>query len=223
MRYRLGSSKYSVGSIILMIGDIHTYKTVLKPSEGILYKEKKSKFYGYAFPLQCEDDVRPLLKEIRIRHLTAGHVCYAWKIGLETIRYRVNDDGEPNNSAGMPIYGQIQSFEVTNILIAVARIYGGTKLGVGGLISAYREAAKMSLTSTTIVNKAITWTFVLIFAYSEIDIVMKILKKGNYPIISQQLEINCKMVVEVNKNKVEHFEKRFSAYHQISISKIKQS
>ena len=106
-----------------------TYKTLAKPSEEILFKEKKSKFFGYAFPIQNEDEVKPIIELLKKKHHTAGHVCYAWQLGTEIIRYRANDDGEPNNSAGLPIYGQIQAFDVTNVLVAVARIFGGTKIG----------------------------------------------------------------------------------------------
>lgn len=122
-----------------------TYKTIAQPSEEILIKEKKSKFYGYAFPIRHEEEVKNIIENLRTKHPSANHVCYAWQIGAENPTYRANDDGEPNNTAGMPIYGQIQSFDLTNVLVAVARIFGGTKLGVGGLISAYREAAKPGL------------------------------------------------------------------------------
>ena len=92
------------------------YKTLAKPANEILFKEKKSKFFGYAFPITSEDDIKPIIDGLRKKHHTANHVCYAWQLGVSDISYRANDDGEPNNSAGMPIYGQIQSYEVTNVL-----------------------------------------------------------------------------------------------------------
>ena len=137
------------------------------PGEGVLFKERKSKFYGYTFPIESEDAVKPILEELRKRHPSANHVCYAWQLGVTDIRYRANDDGEPNNSAGMPIYGQIQSFDVTNVLVAVVRIFGGTKLGVGGLISAYKETAKMALENSMITEKVLTQQITLVFEYSE--------------------------------------------------------
>ena len=115
-----------------------TYKTIAAATEELLYKEKKSKFYSIAYPIQTEAEVKPLIEALKKKRHTANHVCYAWQLGLEEIRYRANDDGEPNNSAGMPIYGQILAYDLKNVLVAVTRIFGGTKLGVGGLISAYR-------------------------------------------------------------------------------------
>ena len=117
-----------------------TYKTIEKPSEETLFKDRNSKFFGYAFPVLNEDDVKNALESLKKKHHSARHFCYAWQLGVETISYRANDDGEPNNSAGMPIYGQIQAFGVTNILIVSVRYFGGTKLGVGGLINAYKNS-----------------------------------------------------------------------------------
>ena len=125
---------------------IHSYKTIAHSTESVVFKERKSKFYGYAFPILHEQEVKPLLQRIKESHTAANHVCYAWQIGAQNVSYRANDDGEPNNSAGLPIYGQIQSFEVTNILVAIARVFGGTKLGVGGLIGAYKNTALLTLT-----------------------------------------------------------------------------
>ena len=109
---------------------IDTYKTINNTSPEILFKEKNSKFFGYAFPVSDENDVKNCLEEVKKQHHSARHFCYAYQIGTEEKQHRVNDDGEPNNSAGMPIYGQIQSFDVTNILIVVVRYFGGVKLGV---------------------------------------------------------------------------------------------
>ena len=131
-----------------------TYKTITDASEETLFKEKNSKFFGYAFPIQNEDDVKSHLETIKKQHHSARHWCYAYQIGNRTIfSYRANDDGEPNNSAGMPIYGQIQSFDVTNILIVVVRYFGGVKLGVGGLINAYKTSAQLALESSKIIDK----------------------------------------------------------------------
>jgi uncharacterized YigZ family protein len=130
-----------------------TYKTILNPSKETLFKEKGSKFFGYAFPVLDEDDVKNFLNNLRKQHHTARHYCYAYQIGIEKIKFRANDDGEPNNSAGLPIYGQIQSFEVTNILVVSVRYFGGTKLGVGGLISAYKTSAQLALQASEIVEK----------------------------------------------------------------------
>lgn len=112
------------------------YKTITATSKEILFKEKKSKFFGYAYHVQSEEDIKNRLEELKTKHANAGHFCYAYQIGTESKYYRVNDDGEPNNSAGQPIYGQIQHFNLTNVLVIIVRYFGGVKLGVGGLISA---------------------------------------------------------------------------------------
>ena len=153
-----------------------TYRTISKPSEPILYKERKSKFYGYCFPVTNEDEVKEYIEGLKKEYPTANHVCYAWQMGIESLSYRANDDGEPNNSAGMPIYGQLQSFDVTNTLVAVVRVFGGTKLGVGGLISAYKEAAKLALENATIIKKVLQQHLSVSFEYSEMDIVMRLVK-----------------------------------------------
>ena len=132
-----------------------TYKTILKNSKATLLKEKGSKFYAYAFSVVHEDDIKNCLDLLKKEHHSARHWCYAWQLGVNYDRYRANDDGEPTNSAGMPIYGQLQAFNVTNVLVVVVRYFGGTKLGVGGLIQAYKAAAKLSLEESEIVQRTI--------------------------------------------------------------------
>lgn len=193
------------------------YKSVDTPSEEVLFKERKSKFYGYTFPIDSEEAVKPILEELRKRHPSANHVCYAWQLGVTDIRYRANDDGEPNNSAGMPIYGQIQSFGVTNILVAVVRIFGGTKLGVGGLISAYRETAKMALENSLIMEKVLTEQIILVFEYLEMDSVMRFIKKHQLDIVDQKLHLDCEIVLSVEKVMVPYILKQLEAFHKISI------
>ncbi len=180
---------------------IDIYRTLGKPSTSILHKEKKSKFFGYAFPIAFESEVKPIIENLRKKHHTANHVCYAWQLGETEIRYRANDDGEPNNSAGLPIYGQIKSFNVTNVLVAVVRIFGGTKLGVGGLITAYRTAAKLTLESSEIIEKTIYEQITLAFGYPEMDKVMRVIKQNQLNITSQQLEIDCRIIVSVPQSK----------------------
>ena len=198
-----------------------TYRTVLKPSKEVLLKEKKSKFYGYVFPIHKEEDVRPIIEELRKKHHTANHVCYAWQLGVEKINYRANDDGEPNNSAGMPIYGQIKSFDVTNILIAVVRIFGGTKLGVGGLISAYRNSAELALNEAKIREQILTNTFEVTFNYKEMDKVMRIVKQNQLQIKSQKMEMNCSVHFSVRKKDSNKIENIFKANHEIKIKQMR--
>jgi uncharacterized YigZ family protein len=168
-----------------------TYQTIASASEEVLFKEKGSKFFGYAFPIETEDEVKPLIEDLRKLHPHAVHYCYAYQLGTAPkISYRANDDGEPSNTAGAPIYGQIQSFGVTNILIVVVRIFGGTKLGVGGLIAAYRTTAQMTLEVCEIVEKTIDVQFLISFDYKNMNKVMRVIKEKKLEIISQEMEMD---------------------------------
>ena len=153
-----------------------SYKTITKPSDEVLFKDKNSKFFGYAFPVTTEDEVKIHLENLKKQHHQARHWCYAYQLGTETITYRANDDGEPNNSAGMPIYGQIQSFEVTNILLVVVRYFGGVKLGVGGLINAYKTGAQFALEASHIIIRTINIDFLITFDYKNMNKVMRVIK-----------------------------------------------
>ncbi|MBR9853547.1 MAG: YigZ family protein [Algicola sp.] len=197
-----------------------TYKTLNQPSPEILYKDRKSKFFAQVFPIDSEDDVKPIVEDLRKKYHTANHVCFAWQLGTENPIYRANDDGEPNNSAGMPIYGQIQSFDVTNILITVTRIFGGTKLGVGGLIQAYKTAAQMALENSKIVEKIIKAHYRLQFSYAEMDKVMRIIKQKNLDIVSQKMELDCDFVVSVRLSESEDVFQIFDEMQHIKISKL---
>ena len=196
-----------------------TYRTIEEPTPGILYKDKKSKFFGYAFPISSENEVKPIIESLRKEYHTANHVCYAWQLGVTPTTYRANDDGEPNNSAGMPIYGQIQSFGVTNILITVVRIFGGTKLGVGGLIQAYRTAAKMALENSSIIEKRIESYFRLNFDYPEMDKVMRAIKQKNITITSQKMELKCSISISVRKSEALQTRQFFEEMQRVTIQK----
>lgn len=195
-----------------------TYRTIAKPTEERVFKEKKSKFYGYAFPISTEDEVKPILDLIRKNHYSANHVCYAWQLGVKSVHYRANDDGEPNNSAGMPIYGQIQSFEITNVLVVVVRIFGGTKLGVGGLISAYRTSAQMALQAARIVRRTLKEKIGLAFSYSKMNDVMRIIKQQDLKIVSQKMALDCSIVISVRQADVLSIKKRFEQISEISVA-----
>ncbi len=176
-----------------------TYKTIAAPSEEILFKEKNSKFFGYAFPIQSESEVKQLIDPLRKKHFNAVHFCYAFQIGTDKLSFRANDDGEPSNSAGAPIYGQIQSHGLTNVLVVVVRFFGGIKLGVGGLISAYRTAAQMTLEAAEIVEKTIDKHFQILFEYKDMNKVMRIIKEKNLNIVSQQMDEKCCIEISVRK------------------------
>lgn len=181
-----------------------TYKTISKPSEEVLFKDKNSKFFGYAFPVSNEDEVKIHIEILKKQHHSARHWCYAYQIGNQAdhIVYRANDDGEPNNSAGMPIYGQIQSFGVTNVLIVVVRYFGGVKLGVSGLINAYKTTAQMALEASNIVTKIISKNILIEFEYSNINKVMRIIKEKNLEIVNQKMEMNCEITILVRLTEV---------------------
>ncbi|HCY98204.1 MAG: IMPACT family protein [Polaribacter sp.] len=193
------------------------YKTIEAPSKETLFKEKGSKFFGYAFPVASEDAVKETLEILRKKHHTARHFCYAYQLGIEKIRFRANDDGEPNNSAGMPIYGQIQAFEVTNILIVSVRYFGGTKLGVGGLMSAYKLSAQMALEASDILEKTINITYTLTFNYDLMNSVMRIIKERNIDIVDQKLEMDCQYTIAVRKNDAETIFTIFDTLYKVAI------
>ena len=176
-----------------------TYKTIARSSDEVIFKDRGSKFLGYAFPLQCEEEVKKIIDRLKKDHHKARHWCYAWRIGTDTVQFRVNDDGEPNNSAGQPIYGQILSKELTNVLVVVVRYFGGTKLGVGGLVNAYRTAAQLALESSQIINKTVDIHFKLIFGYPIMNKVMRIIKENKVALISQKMELMCEFEISIRQ------------------------
>ena len=196
------------------------YKTITKPSKETLFKDKNSKFYGYAFPVNTEEAIKSSLEFLRKKHYSARHFCYAWQLGVESLRYRANDDGEPSNSAGMPIYGQIQSFELTNILVVSVRYFGGTKLGVGGLINAYRSSAKLALESSIIEEKTIDIYFQLNFEYDLMSKVLRIIKENSININNQKLELNCELNISVRKSNSNKIFKIFDSLYKVEIKSL---
>jgi uncharacterized YigZ family protein len=197
-----------------------TYKTIEKASPEILFKEKNSKFYGYAFPVSSEEAIKEHIENLKKEHFSARHWCYAYQIGTEKIQYRANDDGEPNNSAGMPIYGQIQSFEVTNVLVVVVRYFGGVKLGVGGLISAYKTAAQMALEESAIIEKTIDKHFAVAFSYANMNKVMRIIKEKNLAIVSQKMEIDCEIIIATRKKNVQNLLDTFENLYEVQLKEL---
>ena len=197
-----------------------TYKTIANPSEEVLFKEKSSKFFGYAFPVSSQEEIKTHLEHLKKQHFGAVHFCYAYQIGTEKIEFRANDDGEPSNSAGMPIYGQIQSFELTNILIVVVRFFGGTKLGVGGLISAYKTTAQMALEAASIIEKTIDVSFKITFDYKNINKVMRIIKEKKLHINSQKMELDCEIEISTRKKNVEEISDIFESLFEVSLTKL---
>ena len=194
-----------------------TYRTIISPSEEVLFKDKNSKFFGYAFPVTTTDDVKNNIEILKKQHQSARHWCYAYQLGTEKITYRANDDGEPSNSAGQPIYGQIQSFDVTNILIVVVRYFGGVKLGVGGLINAYKTSAQFALENSAIIEKTINKEYLITFDYKNMNKVMRIIKEKQIKIVNQKLELNCQIHISVRKNESQVIFEHFDHLYEINI------
>lgn len=201
-----------------------SYLTIAKNSES-LYKEKGSKFIGLAFPVRSEEQVKEKLEEVKKTYYDARHHCYAYMLGADGAQYRANDDGEPNHSAGDPILGQIRSKELTNTLVVVVRYFGGTKLGVSGLINAYKTSAADALDQNKIVEKLITHSVSFIFPYEEMNEVMKLVSDFEMEITNQEFEMECKMNTEIIVSRVEEFEKKATLLrnlgHSIQYSVIK--
>lgn len=197
-----------------------TYKTIRLPSPEILFKEKSSKFFACAFPIDSEEEVKPIIESLRKKHPNAVHYCYAYQIGTSTFTYRANDDGEPSNTAGMPIYGQIQSHSLTNTLIVVVRFFGGVKLGVGGLISAYRTAAQMAIENCEIIEKTINVHFSVLFDYKNINKVMRVIKEKNLDIINQKMEMSCEIEMVTRKKNAEIVFDIFNSMFEIEIKPL---
>lgn len=199
-----------------------TYKTLTKPSAEVLFKEKNSKFYGYAFHVNSEEEIKEYLEELKKTHHQARHWCYAWQIGKEEgqRQFRANDDGEPSNSAGMPIYGQLLSFDLTNVLVVVVRYFGGTKLGVGGLIQAYKTAAHLALESGNIEERTIDRIYEIKMDYPELNVVMRLIKENNLAIINQEMGLDCRICINVRLSLAEEIFERFDAIYKVKISEV---
>jgi len=196
-----------------------SYKTLAKPSEVSLYKEKGSKFYGLAFPVETEEEIAEIIETVKATHYKARHWCYAWQIGKAKEKFRANDDGEPNNSAGMPIYGQIESRDLTNVLVVVVRYFGGVKLGVGGLVRAYKTAAKEALDMATIVVNTINDKFSLTFEYKDMNKVQRVLKKYKLSVVYQELALNCDYHIGIRQSEVAQI---IGAFEELRCVKIRQ-
>jgi len=177
------------------------FLTIKSPSEGI-YKEKGSRFLAYTWPVSSEDEIKNLLAALKKDHHKARHICFAYRLGADKANFKYSDDGEPHNSAGFPILGQIKSFDLTNILIAVVRYFGGTKLGLGGLTSAYKDAAKDALEHASIVEDVEHETISITIDYAHLSELMNFIKHNNIKISEQDLGGECKVVVSVAKENV---------------------
>lgn len=195
------------------------FKTIEKPSEG-LFKDKGSRFISYAFPVNSEEQIREIVQSIKKEHHSARHHCYAWRLGSDKLLFRTNDDGEPSSTAGKPILGQIQSFDLTNILIVVVRYFGGTLLGVSGLINAYRNAALDAVNQAEIVEKLLEKWFLVEFDYGAMNEVMKVFKDEKLPQIDPQFDLKCIIKTFVRLSESNQIEKSLLKIKSVQVKDI---
>ena len=186
---------------------LDTYLTIKSISEG-LYKEKGSRFIGYAFPLSSSEEIKAILSDLQKQYHDARHICYAYVTGFGSENYRVNDNGEPSGTAGRPILGAIRSNNLTNVLVVVIRYFGGIKLGTSGLITAYKEAAEDAINNGTIIEKIIERHYEVLFQYLQINEIMRILKELECTILKQEFDINCSIQFKIRKNDAERVEEK---------------
>jgi len=195
------------------------FLTILTESQG-MYREKGSKFIAFACPVRTEVEVKEKIDFLRKKYFDARHYCYAYRLGADGKQYRTSDDGEPANTAGKPILGQLTSSGVTNVLVVVVRYFGGILLGTGGLMQAYRQAAADALAHAVIVNDAITETYRLTFDYQDMNRVLKVVKDMKLEYYNLNGEINCSMNVKVRIDHVSQMKKQLNLIKSLKINEI---
>jgi len=196
-----------------------SYKTIKFATEGI-FKDRSSKFISYAYPVRTEEEVGELVKALKKQYFDARHHCYAFRLGAKMDLYRAADDGEPPNSAGIPILNQIRSAELTNILIVVVRYFGGTLLGVPGLINAYKNASADALAKAEIIECTVNLEFILEFSYETMNKVMKVVKDDKLDVLKQDFDMVCKLTVSIRKNAVDLFLDKISKIEGVQIEQV---
>jgi uncharacterized YigZ family protein len=201
---------------------MHTdsYKTIQSTSEGI-YKEKGSKFIAYAFPVSCETDIKNEIDKLKKEYYDARHHCYAYMLGADKKNFRANDDGEPSSTAGKPILGQILSSDLTNILIVVIRYFGGTKLGVSGLIRAYKTAAFDAISNAEIIDKTVNDIYDIHFDYLVMNDVMRIIKEEQPLQVDQDFNLTCRITLSIRQSEVDKILERFSKIDSVKSEHVR--
>lgn len=194
----------------------HEYKTIENPVENILLKEKGSKFIGFAFPVNNENELKNALEKIRSEHPKATHHCYAFRMGINGENYRANDDGEPSGSAGLPIYNQLLANEITNVLVISVRYYGGTKLGVSGLVKAYKESAKITLEEANIIIKELEAEIEIQFNFNQQNLIFTLLSKFDAKVLNFDANENCILTASLKTAHKENISDKLSEMQYIS-------
>jgi uncharacterized YigZ family protein len=192
------------------------YRTITEPTEGY-FKDKGSKFHAYLYPVQNEEEIKEILLRIKKEHFSARHHCYAWRLGQEEVRFRANDDGEPSSTAGKPILGQLLSHDITNVLCVVVRYFGGTLLGVSGLINAYRQAAMEAIAQAKIETRLIETELEITFSYKELNTVMQIIKNENLNQTKTEMTESCRIRFTIRKSEEERIRKQFSDLYGVTV------
>ncbi|KQT25743.1 hypothetical protein ASG22_03265 [Chryseobacterium sp. Leaf405] len=192
------------------------YKTISNPVENTLLKEKGSKFIGFAFPIHNESELKKALEKVRSEHPKATHHCYAFRMGLQGENYRANDDGEPSGSAGLPIYNQLLAHEITNVLVISVRYYGGTKLGVSGLVKAYKESAKITLEEANIITKELETEIEIRFNFNQQNLIFTLLSKFDAKVLNFDANENCIVTASLKLTQKENISEKLSEMQYIS-------
>ncbi|MBD1365806.1 YigZ family protein [Mucilaginibacter sp. ZT4R22] len=179
-----------------------TYKTIAQPAEGI-FRDRGSKFLGYAYPIGSDADIKSIVAKLKAEHPKANHHCWAIRLGIDRSVFRVNDDGEPSGTAGRPILNTLLSKNITNVLVVVVRYFGGTLLGVPGLINAYKLTTEAALEQAEIINKTVNDIYTITFEYPQMNDVMRIIKEEQLQVLEQTSELNCNIKFSIRKTQVE--------------------
>jgi len=197
---------------------MHEYKTIDKPIENTLIKEKGSKFIGFAYPVANENELKDALEKVRNEHPKATHHCYAFRMGLHGENYRANDDGEPSGSAGLPIYNQLLAHEITNVLVIVVRYYGGTKLGVSGLVKAYKESAKLTLEEANIITRELETEVEIRFNFNQQNTIFTLLSKFDAKVLNFDANENCILTASLKTAQKENISDKLSEMQYVSFT-----
>jgi uncharacterized YigZ family protein len=195
------------------------FQTISQPSSAE-FKDRGSRFIAYAFPIETADDFKQHLQDLKKEHPKAVHHCFAYRLGLDGNNFRVSDDGEPSGSAGRPILGQIDSKQLTNVLVVVVRYFGGTLLGVPGLINAYKTSATLALQTTPVVQKPVEVPYELQFDYTRMNDIMTLVKQCNCTIIGNETQLFCLLTIRIPKARLEEVLYRLNEMHTVSVRKL---
>jgi len=193
-----------------------TYLTIEKPTEGD-FRDRGSKFLSFAYPINSEGDIKPILAQLKAVHPKANHHCWAMRLGTDRSVFRINDDGEPSGTAGRPILNVLLSKNITNVIVIVVRYFGGTLLGVPGLINAYRTAAEEALKADSVIEKTINDTYTIGFEYQYMNEVMRIIKEDSLTVLSQQFDNSCSVKISIRKIQVNRSISKFEKVENVVI------